>query len=338
MRIFMLHALGLLLTAVAALTASDARAQGNFYQGKTVTIIVGFTPGGGYDLYARALARHIGRHIPGNPNIIVQNLPSAGSLTAVRTLDTTAQKDGTVMTTFNPGLITESIIDPAKYETKFTEYAWVGSITQDVRVCYAWATTNIKTWDDMMKRKEFILGATGKGSGNYVNGAVLREIFGAPVRQILGFPGSAEMKLALERGELDGDCGSWNSIPPDMIRDKKVNTFVRFSSSRPDDLPDTVPYIGNFATSQEQRDVLSVIAGADEVGQPYIMSKQVPAERLQIIRAAFFDTAKDKDFLADADKQHLPVNPATGEAVTQTIQKMMAASPAAIARVKKVFE
>jgi tripartite-type tricarboxylate transporter receptor subunit TctC len=324
--------------AAGFLAAPEASAQNNFYQGKTVTIIVGFTPGGGYDQYARTLARHFGRHIPGNPTVIVQNLPSAGSLTAVRTLDTTAPKDGTVITTFNPGLITESVVDPAKFETKFADYAWVGSIAADVRACYAWAATGPKNWDDLMKRKEWILGATGKGSGNYVNGATLRELFGAPVRQILGFPGSAEIRLAIERGELEGDCGSWSSVPDSYLRDKKINVIARFAQKRPDDMPADVPYVGEFAKTQDQKDMLELISGADTVGRPYIMSKQVPADRLQIIRASFDATMKDPQFLADAEKQGLQVSPARGEEVQPLLERMAKAPATTVAKVKKIFE
>jgi len=181
----------LLLPLVAAglvVANPPARAE-DFYKGKTVNITVGFSPGGGYDVNARAVARHLSKHIPGNPNVVVQNMPGAGSVTSVRYLDATAPKDGTVMTVFNPGLITQSVVEPEKINLDFRKTAWVGVVTSDFRVCYGFGPNGVKSWDDMMKRKEFILGSTAKGSGNYINGATLRKVFNAPVRQILGFPG-----------------------------------------------------------------------------------------------------------------------------------------------------
>src|SRR5262245_3432507 len=165
-----------LVLATALAVGSPAGAQ-DFYKGKTLTITVGFSPGGGYDVNARALARHLGQHIPGNPNVLVQNLPGAGSLTSVRFLDATAPKDGTVMTIFNPGLVTQSIVDPSKVNLDFRKVSWVGVITSDFRVCYGFGPNGVKSWDDMMRRKEFVLGSTAKGSGNYVNGATLRHVF-----------------------------------------------------------------------------------------------------------------------------------------------------------------
>ncbi len=167
--------------------------------------------------------------------------------------------------------------------------------------------TGVKSWDDMMHRKQFILGSTGKASGNYINGATLREVFHAPVKQVLGFPGSAEQRLAIERGELDGDCGSYSSIPPDWIKDGSAHVFVRFSRDRPAEIPESAVYIGTFATSDEQKQLLRVLNGGDELGRPFIMSKAVPADRLATIRKAFDDTMKDPAFVAEMAKQQLAV-------------------------------
>ena len=216
--------------ALSAGLAAPAHAQADFYKGKTVTIIVGFTPAGGYDINGRAVARHIGKHIPGNPNVIVQNAPGAGSLSAVRNLDATLARDGTAIVTFNPGLVTQSIVQPETVKVDFRNLAWVGVVAADYRVCYGFGPEGVKTWDEMMSRKAFILGSTGKGAGNYINGAMLRQVFNAPVRQILGFPGSAEQRIAIERGELDGDCGAYASIPIAWVNEKKVHPFVRFSA------------------------------------------------------------------------------------------------------------
>src|SRR4051794_10770563 len=181
--------------AIFSQESSPVSAQDNaFYRGRTITIVVGYSAGGGYDLYARALARQIGRHIAGNPTLVVQNMPGAATLTAARYLANTAPRDGTVITMFDPGLILESLATPDKINVKFSDYRWVGSMSREVPICYAWGTTGIRTWDDMMKRKEFIIGLTARGSATYVNGATIRKVFNAPLRQIAGYPGSTEQR------------------------------------------------------------------------------------------------------------------------------------------------
>src|SRR5271170_4330392 len=302
----------LLWLAVAGLLAAPPARADDFYKGKIFTIVVGFSPAGGYDSYARVLARYIGAHIPGNPTVIVQNMPSAGSLTAVRYLNLTAPKDGTVMVIFNPGMVTQSIVLPDKLDVDFRKYAWVGVVTPDYRVCYSYGDQGPKTWDEMMHRKEFILGSTGKSSGNYINGATLRLVFHAPVKQIMGYPGSAEQRLAIEQGALDGDCGSYSSIPLEWIYKHLAHSFVRFTRKRVDEIPESAVYIGSFATSDEQQQLLNLLNGGDEVGRPFIMSKEVPADHLAIIRKAFDDTVADPAFLAEMAKQQLPVHPLTG--------------------------
>jgi len=326
------------LVAVGFLVVNVPAGAQVFYKGKTVTITVGFSPGGGYDVNARAVARHLSKYIPGNPSVVVQNMPGAGSVTSVRYLDANAAKDGTVMTVFNPGLITQSVVEPEKVNLDFRNVAWVGVVTSDFRVCYGFGPEGVKSWDDMMKRKEFILGATAKGSGNYINGATLRKVFNAPVRQILGFPGSAEQRIAIERGELDGDCGSYSSIPADWIRDHKIHPFVRFTEKRPPEIPESALFINTFARTDEQKQILDVLNAADDVGRPFIMSKQVPADRVTIMRKAFSDTMKDKTFLAEMEKQQLPVIPIIGDDAAAIVAKMMNVSPQIVAKAKEIYE
>jgi tripartite-type tricarboxylate transporter receptor subunit TctC len=316
---------------------APAHAQADFYKSKTLNVIVGFTPAGGYDVNARAIARHIARHIPGNPNVIVQNAPGAGSLSAVRNLDANLARDGTAIVTFNPGLVTQSIVQPETVKVDFRNVAWVGVVAADHRVCYGFGPKGVKTWNEMMARKEFILGGTGKGSGNYINGATLRVVFNAPVRQILGYPGSAEQRIAIERGELDGDCGAYASIPIAWIKEKKVHPFVRFSEQQ-GDAPASAVYINTFAKTDEQRAVLNVINGGDEIGRPFIMSRQVPAERIAILRRAFMATVKDPAFLADMEKLGHPVQPLGGEQAERIVAKMSGASPEVLKKARSIYE
>src|ERR1700676_3359634 len=266
--------LALLIGLASAISPPPyAVAADDFFKGKTVTLVVGYSAGGGYDQYARALARHLGSAIPGRPSVLVQNMPGAASLTAVRTLDANAPKDGTVVTTYDPGLISESFASPDVFKVRFSDYQWIGTMLRDIRICYAWAATGIKTWDDMMKRKEFLIGTTAKGSNAYVNGAILRKIFNAPVRQIAGYPGSNEQRLALERGELEGNCGSWSAMPQDWLVHDKINPLVRFSPKRPADMSASVPFISDLATTRGQTDLLAVLNASAELGRPFIVAK-----------------------------------------------------------------
>jgi tripartite-type tricarboxylate transporter receptor subunit TctC len=327
-----------LAAGVAAPPAGPALAQEDFYKGKALTIVAGFSAGGGYDINARALARHWGRHIPGNPRIVVQNMPGAGSLTAVRAMDATLPKDGSAVVIFNPGMVTRSIVDAARVKVDFAKVAWIGIVTADFRICYSYGPKGPKTFEEVLKSKQFILGSTAKGAGNYINGATLRHVFNAPVKQIVGFPGSAEQRIAIERGELDGDCGSFSSIPVAWVRDKKINPFVRFTETRAPEIPESAVYIGTFAKTEEQKQLLNVLNAADEIGRPFIASRQVPAARIAILRKAFDATMKDKAYLADITKLGHPVHPLTGQEAEKIVVKMSGAPPSIVAKARKVFE
>lgn len=329
-----------LASVVSASTFSAALSQtpAEFFKGKNVNLVVGFTPGGGYDQYARVFARHFDKHIPGRPNVVVQNAPGAGSLTAVKRLDASFPADGTNIVTFNYGLITESLTHPEKTSVNFTQYRWIGSITRDFRVCYTWYQTGMKSWADVAKRDEIIFGTTGPGTSVYINGAILRNVFGVKVRQILGYPGSAETRLALERGELHADCNSWSSIPEDWIRDNKIIPFVLFTTERAPDMPKDLPYIGTFAKTDEQKAILDVLTAAGELGRPYIVSPKVPADRVVALRAAFDATMKDKDYLAEAGKALMPVFPISGAEAEQIAARIYAVPPEMVAKAKKAAE
>ena len=331
-------AFGTVLALVIGPLGSPASAQSDFYKGKTVTLVVGYSVGGGYDQYARALARHLGSHIPGSPAVLVQNMPGAASLTSVRYLDATAPKDGTAITIFDPGLITESFASPDVFKVRFADFRWIGAMLRDVRICYAWGATGIRTWDDMMARKEFLIGTTAKGSNAYVNGAILRKIFNAPVRQIAGYPGSNEQRMAIERGELEGNCGSWSAMPQDWVVHDKFNALVRFSPKRPADMPESVPFVGDLATTKEQQDLLTVLNASTELGRPLIVAREAPADRVQVLRAAFEATLRDQAFLAEAQAQSLPLDPVAGEEAETVVHEIYSAPPELAKKVKDVLD
>lgn len=331
----------LLLAGWLTVPASFAWAD-DFYKGKTFTIVVGSTPGGSFNANARSVSRHLGNHIPGNPSVIVQNMPGAGSLTAVRYLEGGAAKDGTVMTVFLPGIITQSIVEPAKIKLDMSRYTWIGIVSPDYfRVCYGFGPSGVKTWDELMSRpkeRPFIMGTTGTGASNYVNGMSLREVFGANLKIIMGFPGSTEIRLAVERGELDGDCGGFTSVPADWLRDGKAHPFVRFAEKLAPGIPESAVYVGSFAKTEEQKQLLQFLAGADDLGRPFIMSRQVPADRVGVIRKAFSDTMEDKAFKAEMDKQQLPVIPLAGEEAERIYSRMMSAPPEIVKKAKAIYQ
>jgi tripartite-type tricarboxylate transporter receptor subunit TctC len=329
---------GSLAAAVWATTLCGALAEEDeFYVGKTVTIIVGYSAGGGYDQYARLLARHFGRHIPGHPNVLVQNMPGAATLTAVRAL-ASAPKDGTTITMFDPGLLLESLSTPEKFGVKFSDYQWLGGMSREITVCYSWHGTGIVTWDDMMKRKEFLVGLTARGSAVYANGAALRRIFNAPVRQIAGYPGSNEQRLAVERGEIDGACASWSAIPQDWIANRKINVLARFGPQRPSEMPASVPYINDLAATEEQKALLDVLNAPGLLGRPFIVAKEVPRAREQVLVASFAATLRDGALLAEAEKQTLPIELFSAENAEKIIKSIYAISPELIKMVKDVID
>jgi tripartite-type tricarboxylate transporter receptor subunit TctC len=311
----------------------------DFYKGRTISIVVGYSAGGGYDFYARLLSRHLGKYIPGQPSVIVQNMPGAATMTSVRYLDATAPKDGTVITMFDPGQILETLAAPDTLKINFSHYQWVGTLFRDIRICYSSLASGVRTFDDMMKRKEFLIGATARGANAYVNGAILRRVFHAPVRQITGYPGSNEQRLAIERGELEGNCGSWSAMPPDWIANKRFNPLLRFSPKRPPDMDESVPFVSDLAKTQEQKALLDILNGPGELGRPFIVSNQVPADRVAMLRAGMDAVLKDPTFLAEAEKQNLPLDPVSGEEAQSMVGAIYSAmTPEMTKQVKGVLD
>jgi tripartite-type tricarboxylate transporter receptor subunit TctC len=321
------------LAFMAPATAQDVA---NFYKGKTIRIIVGFTPGGGYDIYARALARHYGRHIPGNPTVVVQNMPGAASLKSVQYLSAGAPADGTLITTFNPGLITQSLTAPEKVNVKFLDYAWIGNVSEDFRVCFTWNGTGIKNWQDFLARDKVTFGNTGVGTSAYIDDRMLSDLFGVKLHAVMGYPGSADKRVAIERGELDGDCGSWTSMPEDWLRDKKVTMLIRFSRQLVPGMPADLPYAGDLLTDPKKKQTLNLLTAGAVVGRPYIAPRAVPADRLAALRAAFDATMKDPEFLADSAKQRLLVTPMTGPEVEGFIKELYQTPPDVVAAAKEI--
>jgi tripartite-type tricarboxylate transporter receptor subunit TctC len=308
----------------------------DFYKGKTLTIVVGFTPGGGFDLNARLLARYIGKYIPGAPDVIVQNMPGAGSFTSVKHLEAVAPKDGTVISTFNFGLIAESKIRPEKTPLDFRKFAWIGSISQDQSVCFVWHTLGVKTLDDLKQKKNIHFGLTVVGANEDIQTRILKYIFGVDVHQVSGYPGSAEEKLAVERGELEGGCGAWSSLPDNWVKEKLVTSVFRSASTVPPDMPKDIPYLMDLAKSDHDKAIIRLLVSSGDVGRPYIASTQVPADRIALLRAAFDKSVADPQFAADAAKQRLPVSPKNAAEALKTVEAIYATPDDIVTAAKRI--
>jgi tripartite-type tricarboxylate transporter receptor subunit TctC len=317
-------------TTTVPATRAGAQDASSFFAGKTVRIVVGFSAGGGYDIYARALGRYLGRHIPGHPSVVVQNMAGAGSLKAVNFLFNAAPRDGTVLATFSRGIVFEPLIghlDGAQFEAP--KFNWIGSISDEVSVCAINASRGITTWQDMLTTKTLI-GASGAGADSDAFPVVLRNLFHLPMRIVTGYPGGADLNLAMERGEIDGRCGwSWTSIVSrnrEWLADKRIRITLQIALARHEDLPD-VPLITDLVPDPRRNAALKLIVSRQSIARPFAAPPEVPPERTEILRQAFDATMGDPDFLADMRSQTLEVRPLGGAAVQRLMRDIYASPP-----------
>lgn len=329
-------AVALLAVAPTARPASaqDMSAQA-FYAGKTIKLIVGLPPGGGADAYARLVQRHLGRHIPGTPAILIQNMPGAGSLRSVMALNASPE-DGTVMAHFSSGLLTEAITAPERVRVDFRNFAWLGNVSEDVRVCYLRSASGVRNWQDMLARKEVVFGATAQGNAGNVDTELLRNLFGVKVKQVSGYAGSAEKRLAVEKGEIDGDCGGWTSVPDDWLRDRKINVMIRLSPTLVDGMDRNVPFGGDLVRDAAERRIYDFLTAPERLGRLFMVSGAAPADRVAALRAAFDAMVVDPVFLAEARQLRLLVTPMPAAAVVQHVGALYTTPADVLARAKAV--
>ena len=304
-----------LAAAAATVSTGAAMAQSaaEFYKGKTVQFMVGYGPSGGFDAYTRVAARFIGKHIPGNPNVIVQNMPGASSLQFVRYMATRAPTDGTQFGMFNRGLMPKSVLDPKEVGgIDFTKFTWIGSMNSEMAMCYFWATKGIKSMDDVTKTR-FTVGDTSKNSGGYIYTSILRSLSNDMGKMVLGYATTGDIWLATERGEIDGNCTVLTSVQsqrPDWLPQKKINVVVQFAEKRHKDLPD-VPTIFEIVKSENEQKAINFLIASEEIGRPIIGPPKM--ERADAIRKAFMDTMNDPEFIAFAEKSKMDMDPISGE-------------------------
>jgi tripartite-type tricarboxylate transporter receptor subunit TctC len=332
-------ALAAALAWCAALAPAHAEGAEEFYKSHPLSIVIGFPPASAYDLYGRAVGRHIGRHLPGNPAVVPVNKPGASSLTAANYLYSIAPKDGSVI-----GILSRSApLDPllgnpgSKLEPR--KFTWLGSVGNEVSVCVAWQASAVKRFDDLMDR-DFVVAAAGLSTDTGVFALVLKNLFGARMKIISGYPGGAEISKAIETGEVDGRCGwSWSGVKaskPDWLAQKKINILVQLGLQKAPDLP-TVPLITDLAKTQEQRQILKLVFGPQEFAWPFAAPPDLAPERKQLLRAAFDATLTDPEFLEDARRMALDVNPVSGRAVEALIEELYGTSDDVVAKTRRVI-
>ncbi len=314
--------------------AAKADPVSDFYTGKTVNVIIGYSVGGGYDLYARLLSRFFADHMPGSPTVVPQNMTGAGSLKAALYLASIAPKDGATFGTFGRSVVLEPLFSGAKFDPQ--KFSWLGSVTSDSSLCVSWADSPIKTWDDLMT-KQARMGGQANGSDPDVYASILKTLFGSNLRLVTGYPGNNEMALALERGELDGFCGlSWSSLlgrHRDWIDGHKINILVKASAGGDDQIQ--APQMLDKLTDPKKRAALSLILATQAMARPFTAPPGLPADRLAALRKAFLDTVNSAEFRAEADKLGLDVAPVTAQEVEKRLADIYSQPPEVVALAKQ---
>jgi len=307
--------------------AAPASAQAPNLAGKNVQMLIGFGPGGGYDLWGRTVGRHIGKHLPGNPTVIPQNMPGGGSFNAANHIYTIAPKDGSVL-----GIIArDAPLGPltgapgARFDP--LKISWIGTPTTETNVCIAMNNdkVKVKTFKDL-QQSELIIGNTGVGTGTYSYPKAINGLLGTKFKLVSGFPSSTDVFLAMERGEVDGICESLDSVlgkKPDWIATKKLNVLFQ-GGVVPNPQLKGVPFIVDLARNAEEKQAIEFLYAGQGIGRPFVAPPDMPADRLKMLRDAFMATMKDPEFIADVKKQKLDLEPENGEHLAALIKKIYA--------------
>jgi tripartite-type tricarboxylate transporter receptor subunit TctC len=319
---------GLFVLVIAGARVQPARSQQSvesFYRGRQMEMIIGYSPGGTYDLYARLVARFLGNYIPGKPTIVPRNMPGAGSRAAVKWVYSVGPKDGTVLATADQSLSVEQAMGDKQLDFDTTKLTYIGNPNADNNTTAAWYTSGIKTIEDAKKRT-VVVGATG-GSTSSQYPKAMNALLGTKFKIIIGYPGGNDINLAMEKGEVEvrgsNAWGSWKSTRPDWLRDHKINILVQIGLTKARDLPE-VPLLIDLAQNDEDRAIFRLLSAPTTIGRPVFTSPGVPAERVKALRAAFDAMIKDPAFLAEAEKEHFDINPISGEQMQRIVEQIVA--------------
>jgi tripartite-type tricarboxylate transporter receptor subunit TctC len=331
----------LVLVAVVA-SMAPAGAQPRFFEGKTVRIVVGFSAGGGYDTYSRVIARHLGRHVPGKPTVIVENMPGAGSLIAANHLYKVAKPDGLTIGNFAGGLVLAQVLGQPGIEFDARKLEWLGVPSREVCVCAltkASGIANVAAW--MAAPKPVKLGGVGPGTSTDDAPRVLAATVNLPIQLVRGYKGTAEIRLAAESGELAGGCWQWESVKSTWrqgLESGEVSVVLQIATKPLPDLPN-VPLASSLAKTEEARQLINAgIIVPTEIGRLYALAPGTPADRAQALRAAFVATMRDPEFVADARRSKLEIDSMSGEELTRVVRNLMTLDPALVAKLKGILK
>lgn len=317
-----------------AAVSSGVFAQGveDFYKGRNVDLYIGYSVGGAYDLYARVIGRHLGTHIEGDPTLVPKNFEGAGSLRLANFLYRVAPQDGSAIGTIGRGIAFDPLLIGQGAAFDAQKFSWIGSANNEVSVCVARSDSGITKFEDLFT-KELTVGGTGTSADTDQFPRVLNHVLGTHFKIVEGYPGGNDVMLAMERGEVQGRCGwSWSSVKSthkSWIDDKRMVVLIQLSLSKHPELPD-LPLVMDFAKTDKQRQILKMVFARNVMGRPYLAPPNLPANRLAALRAAFMATMADKNFLAEADKTQLEINPVSGADV-EALVKDVYATPADVA-------
>ena len=304
------------LCLLGAATTASAEAVSDFYRGKTLSLIAGFPPGGGYDTYVRIVARHFGRFVPGEPAVVPSNMPGAGSLTAANHIYRNAAPDGLALAMFASSAAMEPLLGNKAALFDPTKFSWVGSMSNDVAYCGLWQGPGVPTTFDEMLTKETIFGGGAAAAVTFQHPMVLKNVLGARIRVISGYAGSRDIVLAMQRGEVNGVCAlpvsSIKAQFPKDVEEGRLKLVIQMGPKRTDEFGH-VPSAFDYVKTENDRKVLEFYFNQNLLGRPLAGPPGMPKERLAILRKAFADTMRDAAFLADARRADLDIDPATGE-------------------------
>jgi tripartite-type tricarboxylate transporter receptor subunit TctC len=324
-----------LLPSLAARAGAQPAGDDGFYKGKTVTIITSTGVGGTYDVVARMVARHMPRYIPGNPTMIVENMPGGGNVLATNYMYNIAPKDGTAIATIHSAMPLQQVLNSGGIRYDADKFDWLGSTGPQNEVILVWHSAGIKTIEDATK-KQIVLGGTGAGAGIVLLPMVVNNLLGTKFKIVAGYRSSEDVNLGMERGEVQARAFSIGSIAsqhPDWISEHKVDFLVQSGTRRDRNLPD-VPLLTELAKDDEERQIFKLISSAPALGQPFVAPPGVPADRLAILRKAFAETLRDPAFLADAAKIRFTIEPMSADEVSQIVHDTVSAPPGIIAKAK----
>lgn len=331
----------LMLTALIfplAATRLQADPVADFYKGKNITFYIGYSAGGGYDVYARIVAQHMQRHIPGNPKILAKNTPGAGGRIAAGYLYNIAPKDGTALCTSDQSLALQQALGDKSIKFDTTKFIYIGNPNAGNNVVTLWHTAGIRSVDDA-KKKVTVMGSTGRNTSAYYP-LVMNALLGTKFRVLIGYRGGSHINLAMEKGEVDGrgsnNWASWKSTKPDWLKNKLVNIIAQVGPKREADLPD-VPLLTDLTTNEEDRKVMELLSAPVAIGRPIFTTPNVPEDRVKALRAAFDKTMKDPAFLADAKKIDLEIDPVSGAEMQRIVANIVATPKPIVSKLGKII-